>query len=192
MIMIRGLFLLIVGTLSLISSSAKEDLTNPTFRSFPFPLNIPSAVYTSDWETVPGWQLAEGPGSLLFTFSRSLEQVSSSDLKEGVVVVFAKGYDFEKVSAAEEKPLGLPFYMTLANETALHPYAWSYSSEEKRVTIGLSMDSSLKPGFEQAQSDIRIRFFVLTPDFLQQHKLTAMAVRKMPYGQLVALLNIAP
>lgn len=129
---------------------------------------------------------------MLYTYSRPLEQVSASVLAEGVVVVFAKGYDFEGVSKAEEKPLGLPFYMALASQAALHPYAWSYTPEESKVTVGLSMHEALKPGFEQAQKEIQLRFFVLTPDFLRQHKLTAIAARKMPYSKLVALLNTTP
>lgn len=107
-------------------------------------------------------------------------------------MVFAKGYDFEGVSKAEEKPLGLPFYMVLANEAAPTPYAWSYTPEEQKVTVALSMNEALKASFEQARKDIQLRFFVLTPDFLRQHKLTPMAARKLPYQQLVVLLNTTP
>lgn len=190
--MIRGFLMLIVSTLILLSANAKENLTNPLSPLLPFMGSAPQMVYSSDWETVPAWQLSAGSGALLYTYSRPLELVSASVVKEGVVVVFAKGYDFEGVSKAEEKPLELPFYMAMASEAVLYPYAWSYAPEEGRVTIGLSMHPDLEPGFESAQKDIRLRFFVLAPDFLRQHKLNPMAVRKMPYNKLVALLNTTP
>jgi hypothetical protein len=190
--MIRGLFLFIFSALNLLPASARENVTFFPASLISIPIANPLTVYSTEWETVPAWQLAEGSGSLLYTYNRALEPVSAAVLEEGVVVVFAKGYDFEGVSKAEEKPLGLPFYMALAGEAALTPYAWSYSAKEARVTVGLSMGAALKEGFEQARKDIQLRFFVLSPDFLRQHKLTPKAVRKMPYAQLVALLNTAP
>lgn len=190
--MIRGLFLLIVATLSLLSSSAKENAPSRPLPLFSAPVNTPAMVYSSDWETVPAWQLAEGSGSLLYTYIRPLEQASPEVIKEGVVLVFARGYDFVSVSKAEEKPLGLPFYMALANENVVYPYAWSYSPQERKVTIGLSMDSSLQSGFMQAGKDIQLRFFVLSPGFLKQYKLTAKAARSIPYNRLVDLLNTTP
>lgn len=190
--MIRGLFVLIVSTLSFVSLSAKQTVTPPLTPTSFFSDSNPRAAFSSGWETVPAWQLTKGSGSLLYTYSRPLEQVSPSVLKEGLVVVFAKGYDFEGVSRAEEKPLGLPFYMALASENAPYPYAWSFTAEQAGVTVALSMNEALKGGFEAAQKDIQLRFFVLTPEFLKQHKLTPMAARKLPYSQLVALLNTTP
>lgn len=192
MTMIRGLFFLILSALSVLPASASEELTSFPLSLQRSPLAGPHTVYSSGWEKVPAWQVAAGTGSLLYTYSRPLEEVSSSVLKEGVVVVFARGYDFEGVSTKEDKPLGLPFYMALASEAAPQPVAWSYSAGEKGVTVGLSMDAALKGSFEQAREDIQFRFFVLSPDFLRQHKLSPMAVRKMPYAQVVALLNTAP
>lgn len=192
MTMIRGLFFLILSALSVLPASASEKSTGFPQSFISATGSAPWTVYSSGWESVPAWQLAAGTGALLYTYSRPLEQVSPSILKEGVVVVFARGYDFEGVSKREEKPLGLPFYIALASEAVPQPVAWSYSAEEAMVTVGLSMDAALKEGFEQAQKDIQLRFFVLSPDFLRQHKLTPMTVRKMPYPQLVALLNTAP
>lgn len=192
MTMIRGLFFLILSALSLLPARASEELTSFPLSLTKSPVADLLTVYSSGWEKVPTWQVAAGTGALLYTYSRPLEEVSSSVLNDGVVVVFARGYDFEGVSTREEKPLGLPFYMALASEAAPQPIAWSYSPAEKGVTVGLSMDAALKESFEQAREDIQLRFFVLSPDFLRQHKLTPMAVRKMPYAQLVALLNTAP
>lgn len=190
--MIRGLLFLILSALSLLPASATEHPAHFPFSIFSSILTIPSNVYSSGWETVPAWQLDPGQGSLLYTYSRPFEEVSPSAIKEGVVVVFARGYDFESVSQREEKPLGLPFYMLSSNEAAPHPIAWSYAAKGSQVTIGLSMDKALQGGFEQAQKDIQLRYFVISPDFLRQHKLTVLAVRKMPYSQLVALLNTTP
>jgi hypothetical protein len=190
--MIRVLSILVFSALSLLSASAKENEPIPAFPAAFISLFNPQTPFSSDWETVPSWQLTSGTGSLLYTYTRSLDQVSPTILKEGVVVVFAKGYDFEGVSKAEEKPLGLPFYMAPANEAALNPIAWSYAPEENKVTIGLSMNENLKAGFEQARQDIQLRFFVLTPDFLHQHKLTPLTARKISYSQLITLLNATP
>lgn len=190
--MIRGLFFLILSALSVLPASASEKSTSFPPNTLSAIVFTPRTVYSSGWESVPAWQLAAGTGALLYTYSRPLEQVLPSILNEGVVVVFARGYDFEGVSKREEKPLGLPFYMALSSEAVPQPVAWSYTAEKARVTVGLSMDAALKEGFEQAQKDIQLRFFVLSSDFLRQHKLTRMAVRKMPYSQLVALLNTAP
>lgn len=192
MTMIRGLLFSILSTLSLLPASASENPTHLPYSKFSSVLTAPSDVYSSGWETVPAWQLDPGQGSLLYTYSRPFEELSPSMIREGVVVVFARGYDFEGISRREEKPLGLPFYMMPANEANPHPIAWSFAAEGGQVTVGLSMDKALQGGFEQAQKDIQLRYFVISPDFLRQHKLTAMAVRKMPYPQLVALLNTTP
>lgn len=190
--MIRGLLFLIISALNLLPARASENPKPSTFRHLFSLVTSPQGVFSSDWETVPAWQLDESSGALLYTYSRPLEQVSPAVLTGGVVVVFAKGYDFEGVSKAEEKPLGLPFYMAMANETVSSPLAWSYTPAENKVTVGLSMDAALKGSFEQSRKDILLRYFVLSPDFLQQHKLTPMAVRKMPYSQVVSLLNTTP
>lgn len=190
--MIRGFLFLILSTLSLLPARASENPSHFPFSSSTSAVTTPATVFSSGWESVPAWQLDPETSSLLYTYSRPLEEVSPAVIREGVVVVFARGYDFEGISKREEKPLGLPFYMVSANEAAPHPIAWSYSAEGSQVTVGLSMDKALQGGFEQAQNDIQLRYFVISPGFLRQHKLTAMAVRKMPYSQLVALLNTTP
>ena len=190
--MIRGLFLTLFCTCLLIASIASETHSNyPHFTLFNNPTD-PAVAYSSDWESVSAWQVTVGKGTLLASYTRQLSQVSSAILEDGVVLLFAKGYDFEGVSKAEERPLVLPFYMVLANETAPHPYAWSYGVDAGKVEVAVSMHQALKEGFDSASNDIRLRFFVLPSTFLKQHKLTPMAARSLPYSQLVSLLSTTP
>jgi len=152
----------------------------------------PHTVYLSEWEAVPAWQLTAVKGTLFATYTRQLPQISSDILDEGVVLLFARGYDFEAVSRGEEKPVGLPFYMTLSNESMPQPFAWSYEAKKGKVQVALSMQEALERGFQSARNDIRLRYFVLPSQFLQEHKLTPMAARNLSYNQLVTLLNTTP
>ena len=187
--MIRGLVFSVFYTCFFLTVGARKSSPFPSFVIKP--LTTPSA-YSSEWETVPSWQFSAGKGTFLATFSRQLPQISSSVLQEGVVLVFAKGYDFEGVSKAEEKPIGLPFYMSSAGEMDAQLNAWTYSSDEGKATIELRLPEVLKSDFEGACQDIRLRYFVVPPEFLQQHQLSAMAIRKMPYSQLSGLLGTMP
>lgn len=190
--MIRGLFFSLICTCLLLIANARKPLP---FR--PCPANVLSQLksrvaYSSEWENVPAWQFSAGKGTLLATFSRHLPQISSSVLQEGVVLVFAKGYDFEGVSKGEEKPVGLPFYMASSKESEPNLNAWTYALGEEKVTIELSISQSLEAGFKTESSAIRLRYFILPPEFLQQHKLSIMTIRKMPYKELIGLLDTTP
>lgn len=190
--MIRGLFLTLFCTCILLVSNARETPFSHNLFALTNKPSDHAVAYSSEWESVSAWQVTEGKGTLLASYTRQLPQVTSDLLKEGVILLFAKGYDFEGISKAEEKPIGLPFYMALASELVPHPYAWSYGVEEGKVEVGVHMHQDLKKGFDASASDIRLRFFVLPSAFLQQHKLTPMAARKLSYSQLVALLNTTP
>jgi hypothetical protein len=190
--MIRGLVFSVFYTCFFLTVSARNpEPVGPFFTSVIKPLTTHS-VYSSGWETVPSWQFSAGKGTFLATFSRQLPQISSSVLQEGVVLVFAKGYDFEEVSNKEEKPLGLPFYMASPDEMIAQLNAWTYALEEGKATIELKLPEVLKSDFKRASEDIRLRYFVVPPAFMQHHQLSAMAIRKMPYSQLSGLLGTTP
>jgi hypothetical protein len=190
--MIRGFFYSLICTCFLLTAGARKP-----FPLLPFPTSVlnllgPHSAYSSELENVPAWQFSGGKGTLLATFSRQLPQISSLELQDGIVLVFAKGYDFGGGSKGEEKPVGLPFYMASANETTPQFNACSYYVEEGKVNLVLSMHEGLESGFKTANQDIRLRYFVLPPEFLQQHRLSTMAIRKMPYTQLIGLLGTTP
>lgn len=188
----RGLFFSVFCTCFFLAAGArKPEPVGPFPASVIKPLTTHS-VYSSEWETVPSWQFSAGKGTFLATFSRQLPQISSSVLQVGVVLVFAKGYDFEEVSKAEEKPVGLPFYMASSGKMVAQLNAWTYALEEGKATIELRLPEVLKSDFKRASQDIRLQYFVFPPEFLQQHQLSAMAIRKMPYSQLSGLLGTTP
>lgn len=190
--MIRGLFFSLLCTCCLLTASALKPVPVNPFPQKVLSLLDTHSAYSSEWENVQAWQFSAGKGTLLATFSRHLPEISSLVLQEGVVLVFAKGYDFEGVSEGEDKPVGLPFYMASPRVTVSQTNAWSYSIEEGKVSIVLIMPESLNSSFKTECQDIRLRYFVFPPEFLRQHKLSTMAIRNMPYKQLIGLLGTAP
>ena len=152
----------------------------------------PQLAYHSEWETVPSWSTENKNGSLFHTYKRTIPQISKTILDSGVIVVFAKGYDFNGINKSEEKPLGLPFYMLSSIESLSHPQAWSFKIEEGNLIIGLSMHPEVKSFFDNDSKDIQLRYFVLSPEFLKKHNLTEEGVRKSNYNQIVSLIGTTP
>ena len=111
-------------------------------------------------------------------------------IKSGAVVVFVKGYDFTGFSKVE-KPLGLPFYFMAPDENS-GTYNWHTEFKEGNINVALQMQGAMEENFLKSSNQIRVRYFVLSPEFLKEHKLNAQALRGISYSKLTTLLGVAP
>ncbi len=106
-------------------------------------------------------------------------------------MVWTRGYDFLNMSKGD-KPLGLPFTWVPADERYIHPYLWHYYSTENNVSVAVEMHPEMIENFTAAKQDIRMRYFVITPEFMAANNLSKPALRSMSYDKLISLLNVAP
>jgi len=149
-----------------------------------------NAFYT-DWETDLDWKESVLSTGKVFTFQKQLPLLDASTLSNGYVLAFIKGYNFSKIPMAE-KPLSLPFEFFLPEEDATQSLSWQVQKAEGEVQVALQLHQSLSGQFQQFRKDIQVRYFVLTPQFLQQHKLTQAQAHQLSYTKLISLLQVAP
>lgn len=147
--------------------------------------------FVSGWEVAPAWQSSASNGITTYTFRRSTPQLTREQAMTGALVVYTKGYDFEGATKGD-KPLVMPFTWIPADERYMHPYKWYYEGSDKLVSVGVQMHPTMEPKFNSSTENIRMRYFVLSPDFMKAHKLDGPAVRKLSYATLTEMLNVAP
>ena len=149
-----------------------------------------NAFYT-DWETDLQWKESTSGKGKVFSIHKQLPQLDANILSKGYVLAFIKGYNFSKMPMAE-KPLSLPFEFFLPEVDAKQSISWQVEKAEGNVQVALQIQQNFSDQFQQFGKNIKVRYFVLTPLFLQQHKLTQAQVHQISYTKLVSLLQLEP
>lgn len=165
-------------------------VSNPASAPAEAPIDNSRAFFSTGWEEVSQWTRTVSGNDVVYHFNRNTPELEKQTLKNGAVVVFVKGYDFTGFSKAE-KPLGLPFYF-MAPEEASGTYNWHTQSREGNINIALQIQGASEESFLKANEQIRIRYFILSPQFLKEHKLNAQSLRGISYTKLALLLGITP
>lgn len=182
---------MILSIYSLGSLAASLFFSGPQSSSVKADAPVPAAAYFStEWEEVPQWNRSASGNEVTYHFNRNTPQLESHMLKTGAVVVFVKGYDFTGFSKVE-KPLGLPFYFMAPDESS-GTYNWHTESREGHINVALQMQAATEENFLKANNNIRMRYFILSPQFLEQHKLNHQTLRGISYTKLSAMLGLAP
>ena len=150
-----------------------------------------ATAFASQWESSPSWTSAVTNGLQNYSFNRATRQVSQEVINNGLVLAFAKGYNFLG-TGGDDKPIGLPFYFSLAAERFMHPYYYYLYLNEGNIKTNVSMHTELMSPFTSGKSSLQFRYFVLTPEFLAKHNLSTAAAKNKSYNELVALLNTNP
>lgn len=204
----RGLFTTLSLVL-LVTACRKEDVTAPaatsTTDTTAFPATPPPAhperglvnsinnsnVIVTDWEPANGWTRSTGDNNTMkYTTSRGFHAITQDVLDHGAVLVFAKGYNFADTSAM--RAMGMPFYFYLPIERMNYPVYWEYLKKMEGVDVSLKMRDDAGSYFDNGQGNIRMRYFVLSPQELQRRGWTAESVRGLSYDQLTTLYSLMP
>lgn len=169
---------------ALFTSSPETDAAKPATT------NPSAAFFSTDWEEVPQWSRTTSGNDVVYSFNRNTPELEQRTVNGGAVVVFVKGYDFTGFSKVE-KPLGLPFYF-MAPEGNSGTYNWNTEYNAGNINVALRMQGGMEENFLKANNQVRIRYFILSPQFMKENKLNAQALRGISYTKLAALLGIAP
>lgn len=181
----RFIFLTLLIPLLLVSFKKKTVSLQPYYYATGKP-----AFYSSGWEGVAEWSLNEASGSKNYFFNRSTPELTQAALDEGAVMVYAKGYDFEGFSKSPERPLSLPFYFLSTDEQSPHAYAWRTENSAGSIKVSLHMHDQLEKVYLDARQNIKLRYIILSKDFLQKHHLTTQSVRSKRYKELIGIMGI--
>jgi hypothetical protein len=185
----RGFFTLAFFTSVLAISCSKDDA-----ELGPEPeqaAGITAGNFVSNWETAPSWQSSSSNGITTYFFKRSTPQLTKAAAAGKALVVWTKGYDFEGMTKGD-KPLGLPFTWIPSNERYMHPYTWYYQGTENMVSVGVDMHDEMAPVFNQSRDGIKMRYFVLSDEFMKANGLTGPTLHSLSYDKLIAMLNVTP
>jgi hypothetical protein len=143
-----------------------------------------SGILVSEWESIPSWEIQVNGSEKTYVYNRPTPQLDKEILDGGAVLVFVKGYDFEGWSRSVSKPVSLPFISGLLNENIHHFYEWNFAGDEGAVSVSLNMHSDLEKIFNEKKGELRFRYLILSPEFLQKNSLSKQELRKMSYSEL--------
>ncbi|MDB5196546.1 MAG: hypothetical protein JWP88_917 [Flaviaesturariibacter sp.] len=177
----------------LFTACKKESISEE--NSVPEAIQLPnttSAAYVSDWEGVnsSAWTSTATNDELTYEFNKTISQVNTGVLRSGVVMAFAKGYNF--ADANMNKPMNLPFTFFLPYERMAFPYNWNYDKQEGSVKVGLTMKRGMQSEFLAAQNNIKMRYVVISPAYFAQTGTDAATLSRLSYNELMAKLNVNP
>lgn len=194
-VMKGGFFTIALLVSALLTACTKENLIDSDFNSqskteFTSSGTVPS-VFVSAWESSSSWQSGSVNGLQNYSYNRPTRQVSQSVMNNGLVLAFAKGYNFLG-TGGDDKPIGTPFYFSLAEERFVHPYYYYLYLTEGNIKTNVSMHSTLETPFASGKNNLQFRYFVIPPEFLSKNNLSASAVKNKSYEEIVSLLNTSP
>lgn len=194
-VMNRGIFTSALLATALFTACTKEnlvdfDLNSQSKTEFTISPTAPS-VYASAWESSASWQSGLVNGLQNYSFNRPTRQVSQSVMNNGLVLAFAKGYNFLG-TGEDDKPIGTPFYFSLAEERFVHPYYYYLHLTEGNIKTNVSMHATLESPFASGKNNLQFRYFVIPPEFLSKYSLSASTVKNKSYDEIVSLLHTTP
>ncbi|RYY88144.1 MAG: hypothetical protein EOO15_09835 [Chitinophagaceae bacterium] len=150
-----------------------------------------SNLIVTDWEPGTEWTRARlDNNTLRYTMTRGFHELTQQMLDNGAVLVFSKGYNF--VDPSGMPPMGMPFYFYLPIERMNFPVYWEYIKKIGGVEIKLELKEDAAPWFSSGNSNMRMRYFIFTPEELQRRGLDARTARSLSYQQLTTMYNLAP
>jgi hypothetical protein len=148
-------------------------------------------AFSTSWETDITWNESATQNGKIYFNKRSLPEINTGVLENGYVLAFIKGYNFSNMPLTE-KPVALPFEFFQPDETKAQSISWKLEKNAGEVLIALYLNEDMVNQFQQFQKGIQVRYFVLTPQFLKQHRLTQQQAHQLSYTKLVSLLQVEP
>src|SRR5207249_2490734 len=121
-----------------------------------------TSLFSSGWESVSDWKSEKNENGISFYYSRATPQLNKSVLNDGIVVVFARNLwadeaAFKNMGAAD-KPLRMPFYFLPFFEKPDYTEHWSYSTDENKINVLLSIKGETESS--TPNSKVQFRFII--------------------------------
>jgi hypothetical protein len=151
-----------------------------------------STAFASSWESSASWSAADSSNFRIFTFNRSLPNVTSDVLANGVVMVWAKNLPMDPSFTNADKPMMMPFYLFPDNERPKYVEYYYYSANNGNITVKYRTNNQeMINGNGSPSHKIEYRYFVITPDVLAKKGVTQSQVSQMNYQQLVTAFGVS-
>ena len=143
-------------------------------------------LFTTDWEAATAWNRVEDKTSNTTYYIHQRTFPAEANVSDkGLVLVFTKGYS---LSNGPEKPMGLPFTY-FPSDVSPKGYSWYQQTKEGGVEVQLNVPASLETNFTTGKSGIHFRYFVMSPQFFEEKKMTPAEVKSLSYKKIVELLG---
>ncbi len=142
--------------------------------------------YVTGWEAAPAGRLTGTTADHKnFSFVRTTPQVTPAVASGGAVLVFIRDYALHNDHTnLDDQPVALPY-------TAAHPLAkevspplWTSTATSGQVNVNLRVIKSAPVG-EQNLPKVQFRYFILTPEFMAQHKVTPDYMKGLSYNEVL-------
>lgn len=147
----------------------------------------PSRVlFTTDWEPATAWHRVEDKTSNITYYIHQRTLPAEANVSDkGLVLVFTKGYS---LSNGPEKPMGLPFTY-FSGDVSTQGFNWYQNIKNGGVEVQLNIPAALESSFTAGKNGIQFRYFVMSPQFFKEKKLTPAQVKSLSYRKIVELLG---
>jgi hypothetical protein len=150
-----------------------------------------STAVVTGWESAGTWSRSAGPdGTITFSTSQALPGLSPDILENGLVLVYASGYNL--AAPALDKPLSLPLYFYTSAARADKPFYWQFAARQGAVNVSVTVQADEEQRFTSSRSGIRLRYVVVPPSMLQTLQLAREELHNLSYREVTALLQAAP
>jgi hypothetical protein len=153
-----------------------------------YKINIYGQAYISEWETGNEWHSSSDD---LYYIKKSIPQLDQQSLTNGMVLTYIKGYNFSNLPMTE-KPISLPFQYFSPDDSETKAVTWQMEKSKGEIQVGVQLSRGLMNTFSQFKKNIQLRYFILTPEFLDKHQLTKEKLCNISYSQIIALTKVKP
>ncbi len=151
-----------------------------------------STAYASSWESSASWSSTDSSNFRIFSFNRSLPNITSDVMANGVVMVWAKNLPMDPSFNNADKPMMMPFYLFPDNERPKYVEYYYNSINVGNITVKYRTNNhDMINGNGSPSQKIEYRYFVITPDVLAKKGMTQAQVSQMNYQQLVTAFGVS-
>jgi hypothetical protein len=173
----------------LVEQSPRAESTSNTVTS----ARTSDVPYVSEWESPSKWESRLSQDNMIFWFNREAPQVTASVVSNGAVLVYSKDFEFRGTSDTyDNEPHLLPFYAIKPYIKELNPPYWYPVISTGNIQVNVRVYKTYIEEFHANGSNSKFRYFVFTPEVLNERGWTAEYLQSLSYTQLVQLLGVAP
>ena len=182
---------LLLGSL-LWTACSKEDLLPQKLSSISASVNVTdpktSSVYASPWEEPGNWAVKDSSGFKVFSYQRTMPELTEAIVNKGAVLVWAKDL-VDPTIGLMDKPMLTPFYFFPDNERPKYTEYWYPTTSIGAVNLSFRTTDSEEN--QNPNNKVKLRFMVIPQEVLQKNKLTAKDVYRLSYTQVINMLGVS-
>lgn len=151
-----------------------------------------ATAFASSWESSASWSSTDSSNFRIFSFNRSLPNITPDVMANGVVMVWAKNLPMDASFTNADKPMMMPFYLFPDNERPKYVEYYYNSINVGNISVKYRTNNQEMINSSGSPSHkIEYRYFVITPDVLAKKGVTQAQVSQMNYQQLVTAFGVS-